>query len=133
MYITHFYDLKTGVFNGAQSWNPSPGALVHVPDGLGKYEATIEEVQGKRIEAGVLVDYAPPPIQPDSTEVLSARARALRDALLAECDWAAIRAAEIGEPMPEQWLAYRQELRDITKQPGFPTQIDWPERPKENQ
>ena len=27
---------------------------------------------------------------------------------------------------------YRQELRDITKQKGFPYEINWPEKPKED-
>ena len=28
------------------------------------------------------------------------------------------------------WGAYRQHLRDITKQPGFPFEIDWGARPE---
>ena len=29
----------------------------------------------------------------------------------------------------EDWLEYRQKLRDITDQPDFPKEVDWPRRP----
>jgi hypothetical protein len=29
----------------------------------------------------------------------------------------------------DAWAEYRQELRDITSQPGFPWEIGWPEMP----
>ena len=29
----------------------------------------------------------------------------------------------------EDWLEYRQKLRDITYQPDFPKEVDWPRRP----
>lgn len=29
----------------------------------------------------------------------------------------------------EEWTEYRQALRDITKQPNFPKEVDWPKRP----
>jgi hypothetical protein len=28
--------------------------------------------------------------------------------------------------MKAQWATYRQALRDLTDQPGFPDQINWP-------
>jgi hypothetical protein len=31
--------------------------------------------------------------------------------------------------MSDEWRQYRQELRDITTQEGFPHNIDWPEEP----
>ena len=30
----------------------------------------------------------------------------------------------------EALMKYRQALRDITKQPGWPRDIEWPEKPK---
>lgn len=51
-----------------------------------------------------------------------------RDRRLSETDWIVLRAVERGEPAPPEWLAYRQALRDVTKQPD-PEAIDWPEAP----
>lgn len=68
----------------------------------------------------------PPPVPPTADE-----ARAKRDALLAACDWVAIRANELGEPVPQDWADYRQALRDIPQQPGFPDGIDWPTKPED--
>jgi hypothetical protein len=51
-----------------------------------------------------------------------------RRQLLAASDWVTLRAQEQGTPVPAEWVAYRQALRDITEQPD-PTQITWPEPP----
>lgn len=57
-----------------------------------------------------------------------AAARAKRDVLLSASDWVALRASDLGEPMPPEWAAYRQALRDITEQ-GDPLAIVWPVPP----
>ena len=51
--------------------------------------------------------------------------RAKRDQLLAQTDWVAARAYERGEPVPQNYVVYRQALRDITNQPN-PFNITWP-------
>lgn len=56
------------------------------------------------------------------------QARARRDELLARSDWVALRAADRGEPVPSEWLAYRQALRDVTEQ-ADPLAIVWPVAP----
>lgn len=55
--------------------------------------------------------------------------RAQRDAKLAESDWRVIKALESGTPQDFDWAAYRQALRDITSQTGFPWEIQWPVAP----
>lgn len=55
--------------------------------------------------------------------------RSQRDSKLAECDWRVIKALESNTPQDFDWAAYRQALRDITTQPGFPWAIDWPTQP----
>lgn len=54
-----------------------------------------------------------------------AKVRARRDALLAASDWVTLRAQETGAPVPPEWLAYRQALRDVTQQQD-PEAIEWP-------
>ena len=63
-------------------------------------------------------------------EVLARDTRGKRDRLLAESDWVTIRATDIGDPVPTEWLDYRQALRDIPDQTGFPEEIDWPQEPE---
>jgi hypothetical protein len=41
-------------------------------------------------------------------------------------DWTQLMDAKVDR---EAWAIYRQQLRDITDQPGFPWDIVWPEKP----
>ena len=52
-----------------------------------------------------------------------------RDKRLADCDWRVIKALESNIPQDFEWAAYRQALRDISTQPGFPWDITWPDTP----
>jgi hypothetical protein len=54
-------------------------------------------------------------------------ARTRRDFLIARCDWT--QAGDVPEATREKYRAYRQTLRDVPQQPGFPLDIDWPELP----
>lgn len=56
--------------------------------------------------------------------------RSRRDALLAECDWVVIVRTEKGTNIPMGWEVYRQALRDITAQEGFPYSVTWPTPPE---
>ena len=55
--------------------------------------------------------------------------RQQRDDKLKESDWRVIKALESSTPQDFAWAAYRQALRDITSQAGFPWTIDWPVNP----
>jgi hypothetical protein len=57
-------------------------------------------------------------------------ARATRDKLIASCDWMAIKAFEGGTTVSADWATYRQALRDVSAQEGFPNDITWPEKPE---
>ena len=56
--------------------------------------------------------------------------RAERDKLLASCDWMAIKAFEAGSTLSAEWATYRQALRDVTSQTGFPWEVTWPTQPE---
>jgi len=56
--------------------------------------------------------------------------RAERDKLIASCDWMAIKAFEGGTAVSTEWATYRQALRDVSAQAGFPNDITWPEKPE---
>jgi hypothetical protein len=58
---------------------------------------------------------------------LADAARQQRDALLAATDWRVIKLLESGRLQEYASLVgYRQDLRDIPTQPGFPQNIIWP-------
>jgi hypothetical protein len=62
---------------------------------------------------------------------LSADARRKRDSLLLDSDVALLRAMESGANT-STLITYRQSLRDIPAQPGFPQQVTWPTLPPVN-
>jgi hypothetical protein len=49
-----------------------------------------------------------------------------RNRLLAESDWTQVLDAPIDQAA---WATYRQALRDITAQEGFPHNVTWPTKP----
>lgn len=71
-----------------------------------------------------------PPKQEITNEQLATKIRNERDQLLNETDWVVARAFEQGQEVPVEWKEYRQALRDITLQPGFPLQVNWPIKPQ---
>lgn len=51
--------------------------------------------------------------------------RRMRDRLIAETDWWVLPDRTV----TEEQKAYRQALRNITEQEGFPLNIEWPTKP----
>jgi hypothetical protein len=52
--------------------------------------------------------------------------RASRDEKLKGCDWTQVADAPVDKAV---WATYRQALRDVTTQTGFPWTITWPDAP----
>lgn len=74
-----------------------------------------------------------------SPEEISARTaqqgeivRAQRNHLLAACDYTRLDDVQMDINTRQQWADYRQALRDITTQPGFPWSVEWPVAPGSN-
>lgn len=59
----------------------------------------------------------------------AAEAREKRNQLIAETDFMAMPDYPLNEERKATVLAYRQALRDVPEQAGFPRQIDWPVKP----
>ena len=55
--------------------------------------------------------------------------RQSRDTKLAETDWIVIKNLELNANIPGAWEVYRQALRDIPAQAGFPWTNTWPTQP----
>ena len=54
------------------------------------------------------------------------RVREDRNKRLGDCDWTQLGDAPVDATA---WATYRQELRDVTAQAGFPWEVVWPEAP----
>tara|TARA_R110001606_G_scaffold340478_1_gene488726 strand:+ start:497 stop:754 length:258 start_codon:yes stop_codon:yes gene_type:complete len=65
------------------------------------------------------------PTTEQSTEEISMMERFKRDRLIAETDWWAMS----DRTMTDAQTAYRQSLRDVPAQAGFPNTITWPTKP----
>ena len=63
----------------------------------------------------------------DGTERLAASARLRRAELLKETDWS--QGKDVPEATSARYVEYRQKLRDISLQEGFPRSIEWPASP----
>jgi hypothetical protein len=55
------------------------------------------------------------------------RIRADRDKRLADTDWTQLADATVDQTA---WATYRQALRDVPAQAGFPWNVTWPEQPE---
>jgi len=51
-----------------------------------------------------------------------------RDRLLTASDWTQVADAPV---VSLEWQSYRQALRDVPQQSGFPDEIEWPTPPNE--
>lgn len=111
--------------------NPEDGAIeVDAP------ELEIPSSNNKLVDgAWVLTDEVPQRvldmIAGMNREGADKKAKEKRQALLQSTDWTDTASApqRMGEALYGAWQTYRQALRDITKQPGYPLSIDWPAEP----
>lgn len=76
------------------------------------------------VEGAVILEEPTP-----DPEALAAAARAERTRLLAACDWTQLADAPLSTEQQEAWAAYRQALRDVPGQEGFPLSVEWPVPP----
>lgn len=53
-----------------------------------------------------------------------------RQELLQQSDWTQIPNNPLTVEKQEAWADYRQQLRDITLQPGYPNNVIWPTPPQ---
>jgi hypothetical protein len=85
----------------------------------------VEQIDGKwftKYSASDIDDQAKAAL--DTTQAASVRST--RNTRLADCDWTQVADAP-GDKAA--WATYRQALRDISSQTGFPWDIQWPEAP----
>ena len=78
----------------------------------------IEQVEGVWVQGWVVEDL--------SVEDAGRNIRSHRDNLLQQTDWMALSDVT----MSPDWASYRQALRDVTAQEGYPYSVIWPTKPE---
>lgn len=68
---------------------------------------------------------------PKGQEILEQEALEMRTKLLVESDFSDLPViqARLSDVEKASWSAYRQDLRDITDQQGYPWNVNWPNKP----
>ena len=70
------------------------------------------------------VTHTIPPIEFAAAQAVEIRTN--RNELLSASDWTQVADAPVDQVV---WAEYRQALRDIPQQSGFPSDVTWPETP----
>ena len=85
----------------------------------------VEQIDGKWY-----TKYSVAEMDQETKDALDAKQAALirseRTQKLAESDWTQVADAPVNK---ETWAVYRQSLRDVTTQTGFPWEVIWPAKP----
>lgn len=88
----------------------------------------------KILENGVLRDATEAELQQHEIDLAAAQenaglyAREARNRLLAETDWT--QGEDVPPAIKDTYTEYRQALRDVPEQDGFPNEIIWPTKPE---
>jgi len=65
-------------------------------------------------------------LEAERLEAKANQVRAERDRLLTATDWTQVADAPV---VSLEWQPYRQALRDVPQQSGFPDSVEWPTPP----
>ena len=119
------------VLDDGRVWDISEGAFVSsVPEG--SVPVLCRDEQGNSTLEGLIACldfYGFPKGELKTDDEYAAEVRAKRNELLSETDYMMMKDYPLSSEKEQQLAEYRQQLRDITKQSGFPRDITWPEKP----
>lgn len=96
-------------------------------------ESEFERDLNQRLENGEFGEFTFPPTD-YSTHPLTLvqrdqQARTQREELLTKSDWTQV-VTHLSLAKLSEWNNYRQQLRDITLQPSYPWEVNWPNKPE---
>lgn len=95
---------------------------------FGEYVNLVSPINTKVSADGKTVTFTPPTDEELDKEAISF-ARSKRKLLISVTDYLVLPDYPIAEEKKNAIKEYRQALRDITKQAGWPRNIVWPEKP----
>lgn len=96
------------------------------PGGGGLCDLIIDDILNNKFK-GKITNYKYPTAAELEQEKIN-EIKVERDRLLAESDWTQL--PDVPDTTKAKWSSYRQKLRDLPKQPGFPNDVVWPTKPK---
>jgi hypothetical protein len=64
--------------------------------------------------------------EPISEPLTAEKVREIRNDLLKASDWTQLPDSQVNK---QSWAVYRQSLRDLPNQSGFPANVSWPQKP----
>lgn len=89
-------------------------------------EGAPQLVSGKWRRVWVISD-APAEVLAERTQAMTDRVRTDRNTRLSRCDWTQL--ADAPGAARAAYVQYRQALRDVPQQAGFPWNVTWPSEP----
>lgn len=143
-----FYTVSNGLITGIEYAGPDEYLAQNTPENCAAIEGS-HDWQCRRVDlqTGQVVPYQPPAPAADqyttwawdaaierwvsspTTAALARDVRAERDRRMLDCDWVIVSAMDTGVAVLPAWRAYRQALRNVPNQPGFPAAVVWPTAP----
>jgi hypothetical protein len=90
-----------------------------------EFNVTAEKVNGVWVETWVATDVSAEELA-QRTENQANNVRSERNQKLSNSDWTQLADAQVNKTA---WATYRQSLRDVPSQTGFPHEVTWPEKP----
>jgi hypothetical protein len=88
-------------------------------------EGTPALQDGKWVQVWNITDATAEEIE-QRTEQQAEQVRAQRNQKLSDTDWTQVADAPVDK---QAWADYRQALREVPEQAGFPWSVEWPEQP----
>lgn len=129
-------------FKGIQSWSQAT-----LPEGYAWWDDELDSTDfyayngcvTLTVENDVVTGYIPntevwtpwKTEQPTEEDRASTEVRTQRDALIAETDWTQLGDVDLTAECVAEFVAYRQALRGVPAQEGFPFSVVWPDKPAE--
>lgn len=113
-----------GVYPVAAQEKPVVDYTMNVAEGVPIYSAT----RGGWEQTWLVLNASADEIAA-RTEAQAAAVRSERNQILAQCDWTQLDDTPLSGAKKSEWATYRQTLRDISAQPGFPWNVEWPALP----
>lgn len=125
--LPKFWDQETLEFLGVDPVLESPAPTTTRFQSASK-NGVVQDANGNWVWAWTITDWDQEAIDA-ATQQQATAIRSTRDKRLAETDWLVIKAFETNTNIPAVWEIYRQALRDVPEQAGFPFEVTWPSKP----
>ena len=118
------YNISTG---RVVSWkDPTKHTLENLSAGVSDLGFAVIEAPSRIDGPCEVVNGQIVPLTVDQAAIDARQARMQRNYLLTASDWTQVVDAPVDQ---SAWATYRQALRDVPDQAGFPNNITWPEPP----